>query len=59
MKVENIYIPDRPYIKSAFLSWGENGYGRYINLILIDNSIVKFNWRAKRKWLNKLDFQYL
>lgn len=58
MRIENVYIPDKPYIKSAFLTWGKNG-GCYINLILIDNSVVKFNRRAKDKWLCKLDFQYL
>ena len=59
MKIGNVSFPDRPYIKSMYLTTGKNGYGIYINLILIDNSIVQFNWRAKCKWLWKLDEQYL
>lgn len=59
MRIDNVYFPDRPYIKSMFLTAGKNGYGCYINLILIDNSVVQFNWRAKLKWLCRLDTQYL
>lgn len=59
MTIDNVYFPDRPYIKSMFLTWGKNNCGCYINLILIDNSVVQFNRRAKLKWLYKLDIQYL
>ena len=59
MKIDNVYFPDRPYIKSMSLTSGHNGYGIYINLILVDDSIVSFNWRAKNIWLYRLDNQYL
>lgn len=59
MRIDNVYFPDRPYIKSMFLTTGKNNCGCYINLILIDNSIVQFNWRAKDIWLHRLDVQYL
>lgn len=59
MRIDNVYFPDRPYIKSMFLTTGKNGYGIYINLILIDDSVVQFNWRAKDTWLCRLDTQYL
>lgn len=59
MRIDNVYFPDRPYIKSMFLTAGKNGYGIYINLILIDNSVAQFNWRAKDTWLCRLDTQYL
>ena len=59
MRIKNVTFPDRPYIKSMYLTTGKIGYGCYINLILVDNSIVRFNWRAKNKWLCKLDVQYL
>ena len=59
MTIDNVYFPDRPYIKSMFLTWGKNNYGCYINLILIDDSVVQFNRRAKHIWLHRLDTQYL
>lgn len=59
MRIDNVYFPDRPYIKSMFLTTGKNNCGCYINLILIDNSIVQFNRRASRIWLYRLDTQYL
>ena len=59
MKIGNVYFPNRPYIKSMYLTTGKNGYGVYINLILVDNSVVRFNWRAKHNWLWRLDEQYL
>lgn len=59
MTIDNVYFPDRPYIKSMFLTYGKNNCGHYINLILIDGSVVRFNRRAKDTWLHRLDVQYL
>lgn len=52
-------FPKRDYVKSAIEIYGKSGSGIYIQLTLVDHSVVKFNFRAKQKWIALLDKMYL
>lgn len=52
-------FPKRNYVKSAIEIYGKGGYGIYVQLTLVDYSVVKFNLRAKQRWIALLDNIYL
>jgi len=51
-------FPKRDYVKNAIKVYGKGGAGIYVQLTLIDNTVVKFNLRAKNKWTVLLDRMY-